>query len=152
MEDVRSARRHQPIVSPGCDTMRTMTFDALGITVSDMAKTLDFYRLLGLTFPEGSEDEGHVEAVVAGGIRIMFDTEAVMRSFDDSWTAPQGRGRIGLAFLCEDAAAVDAAHAAVVAAGHRSHLDPFDAPWGQRYASVLDPDGTVVDLFAPQPE
>lgn len=129
-----------------------MTFDAIGITVSDMATTLAFYRLLGLTFPEGAEDEGHVEATTPGGIRIMFDTDALVRRFDESWHPPQGRGRIGLAFLCEDPAAVDAAHASVVAAGHRSHLEPFDAPWGQRYASVMDPDGTVVDLFAAQPE
>ncbi|MGB5655838.1 MAG: glyoxalase, partial [Acidimicrobiia bacterium] len=26
---------------------------------------------------------------------------------------------------------------------------PFDAFWGQRYATVLDPDGNGVDLFAP---
>jgi uncharacterized glyoxalase superfamily protein PhnB len=26
---------------------------------------------------------------------------------------------------------------------------PFDAFWGQRYATVLDPDGNTVDLFAP---
>ena len=38
---------------------------------------------------------------------------------------------------------------AVVAAGHRSTLDPWDAPWGQRYASVADPDGGAVDLYAP---
>jgi hypothetical protein len=28
-------------------------------------------------------------------------------------------------------------------------LNPYDAPWGQRYATVLDPDGNIVDLFAP---
>ena len=27
-------------------------------------------------------------------------------------------------------------------------LAPFDAPWGQRYAMVRDPDGNGVDLFA----
>lgn len=30
-----------------------------------------------------------------------------------------------------------------------SDVVPFDAPWGQRYATVLDPDGNGVDLFAP---
>ncbi len=34
-------------------------------------------------------------------------------------------------------------------AGYKSELTPFDAPWGQRYAVVLDPDGNGVDLFAP---
>jgi uncharacterized glyoxalase superfamily protein PhnB len=36
-------------------------------------------------------------------------------------------------------------------AGHSVALAPFDAPWGQRYATVLDPDGTSVDLFASLP-
>ncbi|MFL6036949.1 MAG: glyoxalase, partial [Gaiellaceae bacterium] len=27
--------------------------------------------------------------------------------------------------------------------------EPFDAFWGQRYATVVDPDGNAVDLFAP---
>ena len=127
----------------------TPRFDAIGIAVSDMAQTLAFYRLLGLEFADDADAEGHVEASGLGGFRVMFDTEEIMTSFDDTWTAPGGRGRVGLAFACENAQEVDRTHAAVVAAGHSSHLAPFDAFWGQRYASVLDPDGTVVDLFAP---
>ena len=37
----------------------------------------------------------------------------------------------------------------LLAAGGRGHLAPWDAFWGQRYAVVLDPDGNVVNLFAP---
>jgi uncharacterized glyoxalase superfamily protein PhnB len=37
----------------------------------------------------------------------------------------------------------------VVSAGHTSSRAPFDAFWGQRYATVLDPDGNAIDLFAP---
>jgi uncharacterized glyoxalase superfamily protein PhnB len=40
-------------------------------------------------------------------------------------------------------------HAKLTAAGYHSELDPFDAPWGQRYASMNDPDGNGVDLYAP---
>ena len=29
------------------------------------------------------------------------------------------------------------------------HKAPWDAPWGQRYALVRDPDGNAVDLFCP---
>ena len=29
--------------------------------------------------------------------------------------------------------------------------EPFDAFWGQRYATVRDPDGNAVDLFAALP-
>ena len=127
----------------------TPRFDAIGIAVSDMAQTLAFYRLVGLEFAGDADAEGHVEASGLGGFRVMFDTEEIMTSFDDTWTAPEGRGRVALAFACENAQEVDRIHAAVVAVGHTSHLAPFDAFWGQRYASVLDPDGTVVDLFAP---
>ena len=35
------------------------------------------------------------------------------------------------------------------AAGRPGPLAPYDAPWGQRYATVLDPDGNLTDLFAP---
>ena len=49
---------------------------------------------------------------------------------------------------CGDPATVDATHDELVAAGSRSHLAPWDAFWGQRYATVLDPDGNAVDLFA----
>ena len=38
---------------------------------------------------------------------------------------------------------------AVVAAGFASHLAPFDAFWGQRHATVFDPNGVHIDLFAP---
>jgi hypothetical protein len=56
--------------------------DAFGIVVSDMGRALQFYRRLGLEFPDGAENEGHVEAQVGGGLRYMLDTEEVVRSFD----------------------------------------------------------------------
>ena len=34
------------------------------------------------------------------------------------------------------------------AAGHEGHLVPWDAFWGQRYATVHDPDGNAIELFA----
>jgi uncharacterized glyoxalase superfamily protein PhnB len=43
---------------------------------------------------------------------------------------------------------VDELHATLGQLGAGSHLEPFDAPWGQRYASVLDPDGNRIDLYA----
>ena len=120
-------------------------FDAFGLVVSDMAASLAFYRRLGVALPE--DGEGHVEGTLRGGIRMMFDTVDVVRSFSE-WEPPSGGHRIALAFLCESPGEVDATHADLVTAGHRSHVDPFDAPWGQRYATVLDPDGNPVDLFA----
>lgn len=114
-----------------------------------MDASVAFYRLLGLSFPEGSETEGHVEAVLPGGARLMLDTEALVRSFDPTFQPPSGAGRIGLAFLCEDPSEVDRVYDGVVGAGYAGERPPWDAFWGQRYATVLDPDGNSVDLFAP---
>ena len=125
----------------------TMRLDAIGFVVADMPKALDFYRMLGLEIPDGADSEGHVEAALPGGIRIMWDTVEVVQSFS-SWEPPTGGHRASLAFLCDNPAEVDSKYDAMVAAGHRSHVSPFDAFWGQRYATILDPDGNPVDLFA----
>ncbi|MFJ8228671.1 VOC family protein [Streptomyces sp. NPDC094448] len=126
----------------------TARLDAISLVVSDMAPSLAFYRLLGLDIPPDADNAPHVEAVLPSGLRVLWDTEEVIRSYDPSWTRPSGGERIGLAFLCESPDAVDKLHDTLVAAGHRTHLAPWDAVWGQRYAVVLDPDGMGVSLFA----
>jgi catechol 2,3-dioxygenase-like lactoylglutathione lyase family enzyme len=122
-------------------------FEALGVVVSDMAAATTFYRELGLAFPEASENEGHVEASVAG-IRFMLDTEETIRSFDPDWQPPSGGQRVGLAFRCDSPAEVDATYARMLEVGGRPHKAPWDADWGMRYAQVADPDGNPIDLFA----
>ncbi|WP_455352077.1 VOC family protein [Streptomyces sp. SYSU K217416] len=126
----------------------TPRLDVVGLVVSDMAASLAFYRRLGLDVPAGADAKPHVEATLPGGLRIAWDTEEVIRSFDPGWSRPQGGDRIGLAFVCGSPAEVDATYDSLVAAGYRGHLKPWDAFWGQRYAVVLDPDGCGVSLFA----
>lgn len=121
--------------------------DAIGFVVSDMQATLAFYRLLGLELPD-TTDDGHVEAALTGGIRLMWDTVDVVRSFSE-WQQPAGGHRMSLAFLCDSPEDVDEVFDSIVAAGYQAHVAPFDAFWGQRYATVLDPDQNPVDLFAP---
>ncbi|MDJ1130512.1 VOC family protein [Streptomyces iconiensis] len=129
----------------------TPRFDLIGIVTSDMAASLAFYRRLGLDLPAEADSLPHVEAAV-GGVRIAWDTEETVRSFEPDWTAPpRGMSRIGMAFLCDSPAEVDKVYAELTDAGHEGHKAPWDAFWGQRYAVVLDPDGNSVDLFAPNP-
>jgi uncharacterized glyoxalase superfamily protein PhnB len=126
--------------------------DAFGIVVADMPRALAFYRLLGLDIPDEADAAPHAEVALGGGLRLMFDTEDTIRSFDPSWTPPAGGGhRVALAFACDSPADVDATYAAVTGAGYEGHLPPWDAFWGQRYATVHDPDGNAVDLFAALP-
>jgi catechol 2,3-dioxygenase-like lactoylglutathione lyase family enzyme len=126
--------------------------DAFGIPVSDMGRALAFYRELGLDFPEGAESEGHVEAQLGGGMRYMLDTEDVLRSFDSDWRRPTDGHLHGGAFRCESPEEVDRVYAVLLDVGGSPHKEPWDAFWGQRYAQVRDPDGTVIDLYAPLPE
>jgi catechol 2,3-dioxygenase-like lactoylglutathione lyase family enzyme len=127
----------------------TARFDAIGLVVRDMGRSLAFYRMLGLEIPTDADGEPHVEAALPGGTRMLWDTVETIRSFDPDWTEPSGGERIGLAFACDDPADVDRLYAELVGAGHEGHREPWDAFWGQRYASVRDPDGNGVDLFAP---
>jgi len=121
------------------------------LVVADMAATLAFYRRIGLDIPPDADKEPHVDVELAGGLRLAFDTEDTIRSFDPEWSRPAGGHRAALAFACDNPAAVDAAYADLTGAGYEGHLAPWDAFWGMRYAVVHDPDGTPVDLFAPQP-
>ena len=120
--------------------------NAIGITVSDLRRSLQFYRLLGLDLPEDS-DEGHVEATMANGTRLMFDPEEVIRSFLPEWMRENGN-QVSLAFECASPAELDEIYASVVAAGFEGEKEPWDAFWGQRYALLGDPDGVRVNLYA----
>ncbi|GAB3119718.1 VOC family protein [Glaciibacter psychrotolerans] len=128
-----------------------ITFNFIGLVVADLGRSLDFYRRLGLEIPEISDDEGHVEAALPGGLRLGWDTIETVRTFDPTWTAPTGSHRVALAFDCETPAEVDRVFAEMTEAGFAVHVQPWDAFWGQRYATLLDPDGNAVDLYAPLP-
>ena len=121
--------------------------NALGIVVSDMARSIAFYRLLGLDVPE-TPDEGHVDTFLPNGVRFMLDTEATVLSFRPDWRRETGN-QLGLALECESPAEVDAVYARVTEAGFHGEKEPWDAFWGQRYAQLQDPDGVPVDLYAP---
>ncbi len=127
-----------------------LRFSVVGLVVADMAASLAFYRRLGLDIPPEADAEPHVGVELPGGLQLTFDTEDTMLSFDKTWTRPTGDGYgMTLAFACDSPADVDAAFADLTGAGYAAHLEPWDAFWGMRYASVRDPDGNPVDLFAP---
>jgi catechol 2,3-dioxygenase-like lactoylglutathione lyase family enzyme len=83
--------------------------NAIGIVVSDMAKSIRFYRLLGLDVPE-TPDEGHVDASLPSGVRLMLDSEETVRSFRPDWRRASGN-QVGLALECGAAAEVDELYA-----------------------------------------
>jgi len=131
--------------------MGTPQLDLIGIVVEDMARALAFYRQLGLDVPADADTEPHVEVTLPGGMRLAWDTQETVRSFDPEYQPPSGSPRIGLAFRLDTPAEVDATYERLLAAGYNGHKAPWDAFWGQRYAVLHDPDGNSADLFAPLP-
>lgn len=127
------------------------SFDVVGVIVSDLNRAVDFYRHLGLQFPQELDPmgHGHVEAVLPGGLRFTLDTEESIRSFDPEWSPPTKGHRITVAFKCESPEEVDRVYQAVTRRAGSGYKEPWNAFWGQRYAQVHDPDGNLVDLFAP---
>jgi catechol 2,3-dioxygenase-like lactoylglutathione lyase family enzyme len=119
--------------------------NAIGIVVSDMERSIAFYRSLGLK-PE-TLGEGHVEASMPSGTRLMFDTEEVIASFRDDWSRANGN-QVSLAFECATPSEVDEVYERVTGEGFPGVKEPWDAFWGQRYALLLDPDGVEINLYA----
>jgi catechol 2,3-dioxygenase-like lactoylglutathione lyase family enzyme len=120
--------------------------NAIGIVASDMARSIAFYRALGLDVPE-TPDEGHIDVSMEGGARLMLDSEATVLGFRPDWGRETGN-QVGLAFECASPAEVDEIYARVTGAGFDGEKEPWDAFWGQRYAQLRDPDGVPVDLYA----
>lgn len=120
----------------------------IGITVRDMAAALRFYGLLGLDIPSGVEAEPYVEVTTPNGYRISWNSQEMIKRLDPNWVEPVSQ-RMTLAFKCDSPAEVDDLYQRIVQSGYAGHKAPWDAFWGQRYAVISDPDGTLIDLFAP---
>jgi catechol 2,3-dioxygenase-like lactoylglutathione lyase family enzyme len=121
---------------------------AIGIVSRDIAESCRFYRTLGLDVPEPPQGEDHFDVELPNGLRLMWDTEELIRKLDPEWKRSEGHS-MALAFECQDASEVDETYRRLTEAGFAGEKEPYDAFWGQRYANVADPDGNVVDLFAP---
>jgi catechol 2,3-dioxygenase-like lactoylglutathione lyase family enzyme len=119
------------------------------IFAKDVQRSVAFYRLLGLPVPEPEGPDPHVAVDLPGGNVLSFDAEQTITGMHPDWSPAESAGRVALAFGFDSPADVDAMFEQLTTGGHPGSLDPYDAPWGQRYATVLDPDGNLVDLFAP---
>jgi uncharacterized glyoxalase superfamily protein PhnB len=125
-----------------------VTSTVFQIFAHDLQRSLEFYRLLGLSVPD-PEGPPHVAVELPGGNTLSFDTEETIAGMHPGWAPSSSDSRVALAFGVTSPDEVDALFEKVTAAGHEGPLKPYDAPWGQRYATVADPDGNWVDLFAP---
>jgi uncharacterized glyoxalase superfamily protein PhnB len=131
------------------------TFGQINVFVSDMAASIEFYRLLELDvadsfeWPPGSGAE-HVDGTHTGdGCYMAFDNHAMARIWNQGFKADRDGGNVVIGLMVEARDDVDRLYAAAEAAGHPVGQEPYDAFFGSRYAIVIDPDGNQVGLKSP---
>ena len=126
--------------------------DQLNIVVSDMAKSLAFYRRLGVEAPNLWQGEtGHQHAnATTDGLALDFDNASFAAVWNQGW---KGRtdlaGRVVVGFRVSTRPDVDRLYDQLTGEGHRGLQPPWDAFWGARYAIVEDPDGLAIGLMSP---
>lgn len=112
------------------------TISAVTFTVTDMTRSVRFYRALGFEIIPGRESPGFATFRVADGYLNLLESHA-----EATW---RGWGRV--VFYVDD---VDAMYDHVRAQGVAPEMAPSDAPWGERYFHVLDPDGHELSFARP---
>ena len=123
---------------------------SVDMVVTDMSKTIAFYRMLGLDIPQGVEEQDQVEYASPNGFTLSWSLERMFVELGGpKWANLPSRGRMRLAFKCGSPDEVDTVYQKLIEAGYMSEAAPWDAFWGQRFAQVLDPDGALVDLYSP---
>lgn len=112
----------------------------IGLIAQDMDKSLQFYRRLGVAFPEGSEGQPHIEVKMRGELTFFLNSPGRVEELDNS--------RVILEFYLKERAAVDAKYTELTDLGYQSDHAPFVASIGMYFATVNDPDGNTILLSA----
>jgi len=123
---------------------------SVGFHVTDLHATTDFYRLLGLTVP--AADDAPVAAASVGGpagtdLTLTRAITPVLQQLDPGRIADSTL-RVQVEIDYDNPGAVDAAWRTATDAGHPGVVEPFDTPWGVRFAVLTDPDGNRVACTA----
>ena len=113
------------------------SISAVTLLTVDMAEAVAFYRALGFhTLYGGPETPFTSFRVGAGYLNVQLDTAGSLPR------AIWGR----VVFWVDD---VDAMFRRAVAAGFVPEASPADAPWGERYFHIRDPDGHELSFARP---
>ena len=113
------------------------SISAVTLATADLATAVAFYEALGFDPASGSTESGFATFPIGNGyLNLQLDPEHAPLS-----------GIWGRVILYVDD--VDAMYERAVAAGIRPLTDPWDAPWGERYFHVRDPDGHELSFARP---
>ena len=106
---------------------------AVTLATHDMARAVAFYCALGFDFSYGGAQSSFTSFHIGGGhLNLMAARE------DQSWGA---WGRV-IIYVSD----VDAMYSRAMANGLSPEFAPRDAPWGERYFHIKDPDGHEISF------
>lgn len=121
---------------PEDTTQLLQVISAVTLETADMARAVRFYENLGFSMRYGGVSSTFTSFFVGPNYLNL------MRGRPSA--DPRGR----VIFYVAD---VDAMYRRVLAAGWRPCFEPADAPWGERYFHLRDPDGHVLSFARPLP-
>jgi predicted lactoylglutathione lyase len=119
----------------------------VGVIVEDMAKSVEFYRRLGVEIPEGSENQQYIE-VKMSGLTFFLSTKKMNARWDPARTDASGGYRIILEFYLKTREEVDAKYAELMGFGYNGHYAPYEVNPELYFAFIDDPDGNTILLSA----
>lgn len=112
----------------------------VGLIARDIEKSVEFYRRLGVGFPEELEGKTHVGVKMSGDLTFLVNARGRLEEMDNA--------RVFLEFYLKERAAVDTKYNELVSYGYESFHAPYVASIGMYFALVNDPDGNTVLLSA----
>ena len=114
---------------------RIESLSAITLATGDMPRAVLFYEALGFPIKFGGSHEAFTSFAFGGSyLNLIVDLRAPV-----NWW-----GRV-IIYVAD----VDALYRKVLSAGLTPSLEPSDAPWGERYFHITDPDGHELSFARP---
>jgi catechol 2,3-dioxygenase-like lactoylglutathione lyase family enzyme len=133
-----TAAMNSPATSPSSNgpiEPRIESISAITLATHDMPRAVLFYEALGFPMKFGGPQEAFTSFAFGGSyLNLIVDARAPV-----AWW-----GRV-IIYVSD----VDALYRKALAAGLKPSLEPSDAPWGERYFHITDPDGHEISFAKP---
>lgn len=127
----------------------TLGLGIIGLHVTNLGASLDFYRRLGLDIPtDVNLSGGAFRLRLPTGQVFFWETLSYTRADFPDYEPGTGDRKVSLEFGFRNAREVDEMYDALLAEGYGSYKKPLS--WGSiRYAGVVDPDDNQIALRFP---
>lgn len=121
--------------TPTSASERSLRLNQVTVPITDLARSIEFYRGLGLLLIVRDESAGYARFLLPDG-GSTFSVHLA--------DAPIAPSQVVIYFECDD---LDARYARLSIAGYRFTSPPTDQTWLWREAMLVDPDGQQICLF-----